>query len=68
MGQATRTTKLVLDLDQRRQGGANTGKRTFLTETVAQFTAARAFYIDFFLTHADKLAERVSYYSEEHKE
>ena len=28
MGQATRTTKLLLDLDERRQGGANTGKRT----------------------------------------
>ena len=68
MGQAIRTTKLLLDLGQRRQGGANTGKRTFLTETVAQLTAARAFYIDFFLTHADKLAERVSYYSEKHLE
>jgi hypothetical protein len=68
MGQATRTTKLLLDLGQRRQGGANTGKRRFLTETVAQLTAARAFYIDFFLTHADKLAERVSYYSEKHLE
>ncbi len=68
MGQATRTTKLLLDLGQRRQGGANTGKRAFLAETVAQLTAARAFYIDFFLTHADKLAERVSYYSEKHLE
>ncbi len=26
----------------------------------------RAFYIDFFLAHADKLAERVPYYSEQH--
>jgi putative transposase len=68
MGQATRTTKLLLDLGERRQGGANTGKRTFLTETVALLTAARAFYIDFFLTHADKLAERVSYYSEKHQQ
>ena len=68
MGQATRTTKLLLDLGQRRQGGANTGKRAFLAETVAQLTAARAFYIDFFQTHADKLAERVSYYSEKHLE
>jgi hypothetical protein len=68
MGQATRTTKLLLDLGQRSQGGANTGKRMFLTETVAQLTAARAFYVDFFLTHADKLAERVSYYSEKHLE
>src|SRR5713226_6677758 len=68
MGQATRTTKLLLDLGERRQGGANTGKRTHLTETVALLTAARAFYIDFFLTHADKLAERVSYYSAKHLE
>ena len=68
MGQATRTTKLVLDLGERGQGGANTGKRTHLTETVALLTAARAFYIDFFLTHADKLAERVSYYSAKHLE
>jgi hypothetical protein len=29
---------------------------------------ARAFYIDFFLAHAGKLAERVIYYSEEHLE
>jgi len=68
MGQATRTTKLLLDLGERRQGGANTGKRALLTETVAQLTAARAFYIDFFLIHADKLTERVSYYSEKHLE
>ncbi len=68
MGQATRTTKLVLDLGKRGQGGANTGKRTHLTETAALLTVARAFYIDFFLTHADKLAERVSYYSAKHLE
>jgi transposase len=68
MGQATRTTKLVLDLGERRHGGANTGKRTFLNETLALLTAARPFYIDFFLTHTDKLAERVSYYSEKHLE
>src|SRR5712692_6971316 len=68
MGQATRTTKLLLDLGNRRQGGANSGKRMFLTETVALLTAARAFYIDFFLTHVDKLAERISYYSAKHLE
>ena len=28
----------------------------------------QATYIDFFLTHADKLAERVSYYGEKHLE
>ena len=58
----------MLDLGDRRQGGANTSKRTFLTEMVALLTAARAFYIDFFLIHADKLAERVSYYSAKHLE
>jgi hypothetical protein len=68
MGYATRTTKLLLDLGERRQGGANTGKRTFLDETVALLNTARAFYIDFFLAHADKLSERVSFYSEEHQE
>ena len=68
MGQATRTTKLPLDLGERRQGGSNTGKRTFLDETVAVLNAARAFYIDFLLAHPQKLAERVSYYSETHLE
>jgi hypothetical protein len=68
MGQATRTTKLLLDLGERRQGGTNTGKRTFLDETVAVLNAARAFYIDFLLAHAQKLVERVSYYSETHLE
>jgi transposase len=68
MGKAIRTTKLLLDLGERRQGGANAGKCTFLIETVALLTVARAFYLDFFLAHADKLAERVSYYSEKHLE
>jgi IS605 OrfB family transposase len=68
MGHATRTTELPLDLGKRRQGGTNTGKRAFLEETVALLNAARAFYIDFFLTHADKLAERVAYFSEAHLE
>ena len=39
-----------------------------LDETVALLNAARAFYIDFFLAHAGKLAERVPYYSEKHLE
>ena len=66
MGQATRTTKLLLDLSKRRQGGANTEKRAALDATAEVLNQARAFYIDFFLAHADKLAERVSYYSEQH--
>ena len=68
MGQATRTTKLPLDLSERRQGGANTEKRAALDATAEVLNAARAFYIDFFLVHADKLCERVTYYSEEHLE
>ena len=68
MGQATRTTKLQLDLGDRKRGGANTEKRAALDATVEQLTAARAFYIDFFLAHADKFAERVPYYSEKHLE
>ncbi len=68
MGQATRTTKLLLDLSARTQGGANTEKRAALDATAEVLTAARAFYLDFFLAHADKLSERVTYYSEAHLE
>ena len=68
MGQATRTTQLLLDLGKREEGGANSGKRAYLEATGAILTQARAFYLDFFLTHAQKLAERVSYYSEKHLE
>ncbi len=68
MGQATRTTKLSLDLGKRDQGGANAGKQAALTATVEVLETARAFYLDFFLAHADKLAERVVYYSEKHLE
>src|SRR6266568_2172289 len=68
MGQATRTTKLLLDLSERRQGGANSEKRAALHATEEVLNRARAFYIDFFLAHAQKLAERVPYYSEKHLE
>jgi IS605 OrfB family transposase len=68
MGQATRTTKLFLDLGKREEGGANTGKRAYLDAMGAILNQARAFYLDFFLAHAEKLAERVSYYSEKHLE
>src|SRR6266699_1297375 len=67
MGQATRTTKL-LDLGRRDQGGANLQKRAALDATAVVLTAARAFYIDFFLAHAGKFSEQVSYYSQEHLE
>src|SRR5215467_16266359 len=68
MGQTSRTTKVLLDLGKRQEGAANTEKRAALDATAAVLTAARAFYIDFFLAHADKLCERVTYYSEEHLE
>jgi putative transposase len=68
MGQASRTTKLLLDLGNRTQGGANTEKRAALDATREVLNQARAFYIDFFLAHAGKLAEQVTYYSEEHLE
>ncbi|HKV01356.1 MAG TPA: hypothetical protein VJQ26_04475, partial [Ktedonobacteraceae bacterium] len=64
MGQATRTTKLFLDLGKRDQGGANRGKHTYLEETARLLDAARAFYVAFFLAHPDKLAEKVRYFSE----
>jgi hypothetical protein len=59
MGQATRTTKLLLDLGKRAEGGANSGKRTYLEETTELLDEARAFYVSFFLAHSDKLTERV---------
>src|SRR5215469_7335280 len=59
MGQAARTTKLLLDLSGRDQGGANTHKRRYLEETVRIFDEARRFYLQFFLAHPDKLLERV---------
>ncbi len=68
MGKATRTTKLFLDLGNREEGGANSGKRTYLEETARLLDAARAFYIAFFLAHPDKLAERVRYFSEKFQE
>ena len=68
MGQATRTTKLFLDLENRAEGGANSGKRAYLEETARLLDAARAFYVAFFLAHADKLAEKVPYFSQTHQE
>ena len=64
MGQATRTTKLFLDLENREEGGANSGKRAYLEETARLLDAARAFYVAFFLAHPDKLEEKVRYFSE----
>src|SRR5260370_13248017 len=58
MGQTARTTKLLLDLSTRDQGGTNPGKRSHIAETVSILNAARRFYLDFFLAHPDKLMER----------
>ena len=68
MGQASRTIKLLLDLGKRDQGGASREKRTALEETVRLLDAARAFYVAFFLAHAEKVIERVPYFSEHHRE
>ena len=65
MGQASRTTKLLLDFSNRSQGGANPGKRTRLEATVAILNAARRFYLDFFLAHQDRLRERIEVISKQ---
>lgn len=59
MGETARTTKLLLDLSDRAQGGANHAKRQALSETVQILDMARRFYLAFFLAHPDKLTERV---------
>ena len=68
MGQAIRTTKLPIDLGERTQGGANSGKRTHLVATVALLDKARSFYLGFFLAHAEKFCERVAFFSEHHQQ
>src|SRR5215469_12520228 len=68
MGQARRTTKLLLDLSKRDKGGANTSKRAFLDRTAQVLNDGRTFYIDFFLAHAEKFQETVLFYSQKHLE
>jgi putative transposase len=68
VGQATRTTKLLFAIGKREAGGANTSKRAYLEETSTILDAARAFYVAFFLFHAEKVTERVPYFSERHQE
>lgn len=63
MGQAKRTTKIELNFNDRTAGGANTGKREYLFLTRDLLNAARAFYVDFFLAHSNKLEEKVTYWS-----
>jgi hypothetical protein len=64
----SRTTKLPLDLSKRSQGGVNSGKRAYLEETAKLLDEARAFYVAFFLAHAEKVTEQVPYFSEHHQE
>src|SRR5258708_39027643 len=59
MRQSARTTKLLLDLSDRGQGGANREKRRYLEETVTVLDAARRFYLAVFLAHPELLMERV---------
>jgi len=59
MGQTVRTTKLSLDLGNRKAGGANQEKRRALEETMQILDAARRFYLAFFLAYPDKFQERV---------
>src|SRR5260370_26072696 len=66
MGQAIRTTKLLIDLGERTQGAANTRKRAYLEETAKILDAAHAFYVAFFLAHPEKLTARVTYFSDRH--
>lgn len=65
MGQTARTTKLLLALAKREQGGTNRDKRRYLEETVAILDAARRFYLDFFLAHSEKLTKRVEVISKQ---
>src|SRR5258708_3660022 len=65
MGQTARTTKLLLNLSEREQGGANREKRQCLDATVALLDTARRFYLDFFLAHPEKLSERVAVISKQ---
>ncbi len=62
MGQSARTTKLLLDLSPREQGGTNREKRSHLEATVAILDAARQFYLDFFLARVDKSREMTIHY------
>ncbi len=68
MGQAARTTKLLLDFSKKKAGGANAGKRAYLEETVALLNKARAFYVDFLLAHPDCFHQKVLVQNKETKE
>ncbi len=65
MGQAERTTKLLLDFSEKEKGGANRSKRAALSATSEVLNQARSFYLDFFLAHPEKLFERVQLVNQE---
>ena len=65
MGQAERTTKLLLDFSDKQKGGANRSKRAALAATSEVLNQARGFYLDFFLAHPQKLLERVHLVNQE---
>lgn len=67
MGRAKRTTKICFNFAERSQGGTNNGKMICLTLTKQLLNNARAFYIDFFLAHSNKMEEKVTYYLEKHE-
>src|SRR5262249_44017441 len=56
------------DLGNRTQGGVDRGKRAYLDETAQVLNRGRAFYIEFFLAHAEKFRETVVFYSNKHLE
>jgi hypothetical protein len=58
MGQAKRTTKLLLDFSEREQGGANRSKRAALAAASEVLNQARSFYLDFFLAHPQELTSK----------
>ena len=65
MGQAERTTKLLLDFSEKEKGGANRSKRAARAATSELLNQARGFYLDFFLAHPAKLFERVHMVNQE---
>src|SRR5215469_6462275 len=63
MGQAKRTTKLLLDLGKRTQGGANTGKRAYLDETAQVLKEGRADLTSSSFWHTLRCSKRRSYFT-----
>lgn len=64
MAKTKRTTKLQIDLGNRKSGGTNTTKKEYLFLTKEVINKAREFFTDFFLTHSLKFDETVLYFSE----